>query len=312
MTDSTRGDALARSCHEILAAFIADPVRNTLGPDTTEPAWEDYLLGFAAGDDPLFEDLKHHAAPEHWTPAEAFAAAHGDGRGGRLGEGSAPAEGPAPGDATTPAELTVVSWAVCQTAATKAANRRETRMPSEPWARARIYGQEGNRALHLVMVDGLRAAGVEAVAPSLLPAWTEFDPETEAWRSAWSERHVAYVAGLGTFGLSGGLITRKGQAVRFGSVVMKAVIPATPRPYDDPHAYCLFYSPDGCTECVERCPTGSVDPRGRDKLACFNLLRRSADYVKESYGFDGYGCGLCQTGVPCESGIPAGLGVEEG
>jgi epoxyqueuosine reductase len=306
MTAPPRGEALARLCHEVLAAFIADPVRNTLGPGTTAPAWEDYLLAFAAGDDPLFEDLKRHAAPGHWTPAEAFAAGQSERQGGAQDDGAAPA------DDAAPAELTVVSWAVCQTEATRAANRLETRMPSEPWARARSYGQEGNRALHQVMLDAFRDAGVEAVAPSLLPSWTELDPETDAWRSTWSERHAAYVAGLGTFGLSGGLITRKGQAVRFGSVVIKAVVPATPRPYDDPHAYCLFYSPDGCTECVDRCPAGSVDARGRNKLACFDLLRRSADHVKESYGFDGYGCGLCQTGVPCESGIPEGLAAPEG
>lgn len=29
-----------------------------------------------------------------------------------------------------------------------------------------------------------------------------------------------------------------------------------------------------------------------------------AEFVKKNYGLDGYGCGLCQTGVPCESGIP--------
>ena len=29
-----------------------------------------------------------------------------------------------------------------------------------------------------------------------------------------------------------------------------------------------------------------------------------AKYVKEAFGFEGYGCGLCQTGVPCESGLP--------
>ena len=30
--------------------------------------------------------------------------------------------------------------------------------------------------------------------------------------------------------------------------------------------------------------------------------------MKREYGFEGYGCGLCQTGVPCESGIPERLG----
>jgi hypothetical protein len=34
------------------------------------------------------------------------------------------------------------------------------------------------------------------------------------------------------------------------------------------------------------------------------------DYVKAHYGFDGYGCGSCQTKVPCESKIPTRQDVE--
>jgi hypothetical protein len=32
--------------------------------------------------------------------------------------------------------------------------------------------------------------------------------------------------------------------------------------------------------------------------------------VTSEYGFDGYGCGLCQTKVPCESKIPGRKDVE--
>jgi len=34
------------------------------------------------------------------------------------------------------------------------------------------------------------------------------------------------------------------------------------------------------------------------------------EYVKAHYHFDGYGCGLCQTGVPCESKIPTAKDVK--
>jgi epoxyqueuosine reductase QueG len=177
-------------------------------------------------------------------------------------------------------------------------------MPSEAWVRARVYGQEANRKLHLALLEALRAGGYESIAPALLPAWAEGGPGTNAWCSTWSERHVAYVAGLGTFGLSGGLITRKGKAVRFGSVVVDAIIPATPRAYANPFAYCLHLSGGVCAECADRCPAGSVRVEGRDKEACISHLNRCEEYVKRAYGFDGYGCGLCQTDVPCESRIP--------
>ena len=308
------GEALAQACEQILRDFVADPARNTMGPGTTEPAWDGFLLAFAAGNDPLFEELKVHVGPQHWTPAEAFASAVRSGVFSAVGESAAGggASGTAPGDLTAggvaPGDLTVISWALCQTEAAKAANRLETRMPSEPWARSRIFGQEGNARLHLAMLEGLRAHGYQAAAPSLLPAWAEADPHTNGWRSTWSERHVAYVAGLGTLSLSGGLITKRGQALRLGSVVVKAVIHATRRAYDGPFAYCLHYSGDGCEECAERCPTGSISAQGRDKQACASHLKPgSEEYVRTHYGFEGYGCGLCQTAVPCESAIPEGL-----
>jgi len=70
-------------------------------------------------------------------------------------------------------------------------------------------------------------------------------------------------------------------------------------------SYCLFFSKGICGRCIARCPVGALSEKGHDKLKCLQHLRpASADYVKEHYGFDGYGCGLCQTGVPCESKMP--------
>ena len=54
-----------------------------------------------------------------------------------------------------------------------------------------------------------------------------------------------------------------------------------------------------------RCPAGALGMDGHDKERCHAQLERSKAYVWERYGFDGYGCGLCQAGVPCEAGVPA-------
>jgi epoxyqueuosine reductase len=130
--------------------------------------------------------------------------------------------------------------------------------------------------------------------------------------STWSERHAAYASGLGTFGLCDGLITPVGKAVRLGSVVARIQIPPTQRPYSDHHAYCLFYgnrdSRTGghiCGKCMARCPVGAITEAGHDKVKCSeHTSHTTAEYVRAQYGFNGYGCGLCQTGVPCESKIP--------
>jgi hypothetical protein len=56
---------------------------------------------------------------------------------------------------------------------------------------------------------------------------------------------------------------------------------------------------------------GALSENGHDKIKCYNHLKPvTADYVKSEYGFDGYGCGLCQTKVPCESKIPTKQDVE--
>jgi epoxyqueuosine reductase len=274
---------------DFIRRYLEDPATNNLGEDFDEEAWGDFLVGYSSGADPLFHELKQHIGAFHWTPAEAFAMAH-------------------PEIVVAPEDLTVVCFALCQTEATKASNRPQTFYPSERWARSRIFGQACSRSLHLALVQALEAADHPAVAPFFHPKWSDQSSERFGRASNWSERHVAYISGLGTFGLSGGVITKKGQAVRFGSVVVLGRIPATPRLYSGPFAYCLYYANDTCGECADRCPSGSVSRDGRDKEACsYHLDHPVAEHVRAKFGFTGYGCGLCQTGVPCESGIPAPL-----
>jgi len=130
-------------------------------------------------------------------------------------------------------------------------------------------------------------------------------PLIESHVSNWSERHAAHAAGLCTFGLCGGLITARGKAMRAGSVVAKIEMEPTPRPYADHRAYCLFFAKGTCGKCIDRCPARAITEAGHDKEKCRHHLVRARRHVKKTYGFEGYGCGLCQVSVPCEAQIPA-------
>ncbi len=315
------GADLSRFVDRFIRDYLAVPENNNLGPGTEGKAWADVLVGFSSGADPLYEDLKEHVGPFHWTPLEAFALAgtvsrSDDAAGARPGAvtpgNGGPAGDPAGVDAPVTAEdLTVISWALCQSDEAKQSNSRETRYPSETWARARMFGQECNNALHVALIAALNDVGYKAAAPALLPEWSTQSSERFFMASTWSERHVAHVSGLGTFGLTGGLITERGQAVRFGSVVVRARIPATPRPYSGPFDYCLYLTRGLCARCAARCPVGSVREEGRDKEPCSHHLGPPMrDYVESHFGFKGYACGLCQTRVPCESRIPRPEDVE--
>ncbi len=267
--------------------FCAGP-ENTLQDSTHERAWDTPLVGIARGDDPLWQEYKEVVGPEHWTPAEVFARAF-------------------PGSACEPADLAVICWILPQTGRTKADNRQEITYPAERWARSRIFGEAFNTLLRKHIAETLTAHGYGAVAPHLSPGWAQVDSERYVFSSTWSERHAAYAAGLGTFGLCDGLITPVGKAMRVGSVVARIDLPATPRPYTHHRAYCSFYADGSCSECIGRCPVGAITQAGHDKRKCSEHLTHTRAFVRQHYGFEGYGCGLCQTGVPCESGIPEGL-----
>ena len=126
------------------------PENNHLGPGREGKAWADVLVGFSSGADPLYQDLKEHVGPFHWTPLEAFALSEAAQATDGEGAGSPAAASPVAAE-----DLTVVSWVPCQSDEAKRSNSRETRYPSETWARTRMFGQECNIALHRALVAAL-------------------------------------------------------------------------------------------------------------------------------------------------------------
>ena len=155
------------------------------------------------------------------------------------------------------------------------------------------------------MVEKLARAGINAVAPLLAPHWARYNEGPYQPCSNWSERHAAYAAGLGTFGLCDGLITPVGKAVRIGSVIAAMDITPTPRPYKDHHAYCLHFTEDICRKCIPRCPVKALSESGHDKKRCMQYTEQTMHkYIRREYGFDTYACGLCQSTVPCTDKIP--------
>lgn len=270
---------------EIIREFIDSSPLNTMEDGTGEPAWDQALVGFASGTDQLWQQYKEYVGAFHWTPWEVFNQHR-------------------PEENVSARQLTVISWVLPQRKQVRDANKKEKRFPAEEWARIRVYGEKFNMALRHYLVTYLDGKGHPAVAPMMASNWTIVKSARFSYASSWSERHAAHAAGLGTFGLCDGLITERGKAMRTGSVVAKLSIDPTPRPYTDHHAYCLFYTDGTCGRCIDRCPARAITAAGHDKEKCRQHLALSREHVRETYGFEGYGCGLCQVKVPCESLIP--------
>lgn len=232
------------------------------------------LVGVADAADPLYDKLKEEEVigPRHLSPGEWL-----------------------------PGARSVVSYFLPFGAAVREPNR-SAGMPAPEWIAARFAGEDFNNHLRRELATWLRELGAEAI----VPGHTE-RAKTVAWRANWSERHTAYLAGLGTFGLSKSMITRRGSAGRFGSVITTLALPATARAYSGPYAHCPWLGgAGGCGACIDRCPPGAIGPDGKDVATCANYL----DTVVKAVWAPRYGCGKCQTGVPCETAIPdSGMGA---
>jgi len=243
-------------------------------------------VGFSSGLDPLYDEYKSHIGNFYFTPLELFAESF-------------------PGKKYSAEDLTVVSWIIPSTAVTRKEHGAQKRYPSERWARTRDLGEKFNNAIRIQVVEQLKAAGVAGVAPLLAPHWARYSEGPYAPCSNWSERHAAYAAGLGTFGLCDGLITPVGKAVRIGSVIAAIQIPPSTRPYDDHHAYCLHFTENICRKCIPRCPIKALSQEGHDKPPCMKYVEHTMNkYIKKEYGLETYACGLCQCNVPCTDKIP--------
>ena len=243
--------------------------------------WDEPLVKFADGDDPIFAEYKTIIAPNHLTPHEALAKAYSK------------------SPENMPAHLSVISWILPTPEKTRKSNRSETLVPSRLWSHTRFYGEKFNDTLRKHVVEILTEMGYLTVAPVLQPYFEWFSNEKGRY-SNWSERHTAYVAGHGTFSFSDGFITERGIAHRCGSVVTNLVLPASPRIAKGPYSNCLFYIDGSCKDCIARCPAGAITEKGHDKVKCYAYIDEDISYLNEEYEVDKPGCGLCQVKVPCE------------
>jgi epoxyqueuosine reductase len=207
-----------------------------------------------------------------------------------------------------PHAKTVISIFLPFTEEVRRSNAGDMSRPSDEWLHGRIEGQVLTDKLCLFLKSRLLKAGYRCIIPCLDERFwaktglTNISPYRDntgepslSFTSNWSERHVAFVCGHGTFGLSRGLITRKGMAGRFGSIITDLPLSPDKRDYDGLYEYCSM-----CGACAKNCPVNAISmENGKDHKQCVAFLDKMAKRFKPRLG-----CGKCQINVPCESGRP--------
>lgn len=238
--------------------------------------YDEPIIGFASSEDPIFEEFQQpevigegFCLPKYWLPEAQ----------------------------------TVLSFFLPLSNEVRKANRKDPIWPASEWLHGRIEGQILVKNLCLYLQELFKDAGFSSCVPSLDERfWCNDQAELEkngvivpGFTSNWSERHIAYGCGLGTFGLSAGLITKKGIAGRFGSLITSMILLPDTRNYQHYDEYCTK-----CGACVHRCPVDAISlEQGKDHTLCGPFI----DKTKEMYA-PRYGCGKCQVAVPCEIQIP--------
>ena len=272
---------------EKIRSFLLEDESNKMSMDGSLIFEPDVLVGFVSGNDPIFEEYKRIIGKFHLTPVEAFAAYC---KKNNL-------------ECSTD-KISVVAFILPINKETKKKNFEHSKQwPSERWAHTRLFGEAANQKLHKFLVEELKKEGINAVAPAseLYMFKIHRKHEKGVWASTWSYRHIAFAAGLGSFGLSDGFINEKGIAMRCGSIIVDLELPsdAENRP-SNPYEYCSL-----CGDCISRCPVGAITFETRhDKQKCSEFVYGTIPYIKSNYGIDIYACGLCQVGVSCENNIP--------
>ncbi len=257
-----------------ITEYIKQFVEQYQARDSIATSYGEPLVGFADANHPYIQNLPQVISPTHELPQDVL-----------------------------PDAKTIIAYFVPFTKELAKSNRNGGTMASPEWARAYEETNALFAELNLQLIEFIEAKAGHA---GITPKATTFYQEKLI--SDWSQRHMAYAAGLGTFGVNNMLLTKRGCCGRFSTVITNLELEPD-APVDG--EYCLYKKNGSCGACMKHCPTGALTTEGYDRFKCYALCKENAKLYTEfgsSYtNEDGTGansvgsevCGKCITGSPC-------------
>ena len=217
------------------------------------------LVGFASSGNPLFKELQTLIGPDHRLPSDLL-----------------------------PGAQSVLSFFLPFTEGTVRRNQHGS-VTTREWAVAKMETDRSIQAVVEGLAHRLAPLGIHC---STNPALEAYDPARFMHR--WSQRHVAYICGLGNFGLNQLLITELGCAGRLGSLCIDAPVEPTPIHLDP---VCPYKIDGSCGVCVQKCPSKALGYGTIDKPTCSAWIN---DFTQAHFkGERAYrSCGKC-IALPC-------------
>jgi len=244
-----------------LANKIVDQIKLLVQDAATLTEYRTPLVGFASVQNPLFSKLKNIVGPQHILPTEMLSNAQ-----------------------------TVISFFIPFHESIVIANKKSSYVARE-WCIAYIETNHLIQNICEVIIQQLSSDGINGAYQKATHNFNQED-----LTAIWSHKSIAYIAGLGSFGLNNMLITSSGCAGRFGSIVVSALIPPTIRSSEN---YCLYFKTGKCLYCVNNCPSGALGIDFLDKKKCYSHLLNIDKQFPTLELCDA--CGKCAVG-PCAFG----------
>ena len=224
--------------------------------------WRAPIVRFADAEDPGFPELRQIVTPEHHLPQDFL-----------------------------PDAKNVMSWFL-PFLPEVGRNNLPGELSSPQWAQSYLVTNEmaawiNDRLVSFIQNEMGAAAAVPTDAGMI---------GTDNPRSRWSQRHVAYLAGQGTFGKNNMLISDAGSVGRYFSVVTTLDVKPD-RPIEEER--CLWKKNGSCGACMARCKAGALTEAGFDRFRC---LEQCLKNMERYPGADV--CGKCTVELPCSYEIP--------
>ncbi|MBU0757169.1 MAG: epoxyqueuosine reductase [Nanoarchaeota archaeon] len=239
--------------------FVTGFVKNYSTIKKTKTTWKKPLVAYADANDPIFKDLKQIISSDHLLPEDIL-----------------------------PAAKSVIAFFIPFDEKIPKSNVSGKNCSIE-WCYAYIETNQLIIDINDTLKDFLKQNGFDA---AVTPPTHNFDEERLI--SNWSHKHVAYIAGLGKFGVHQLLITEQGCCGRLGSIVTEVKVKATMRSNNE---FCLFRTKGICLACVNKCVNGALQKDSYDRHKCYEMCLEN-DRFHEKLGTTDI-CGKCSTIVPC-------------
>ncbi|MCL2006879.1 MAG: hypothetical protein FWG77_02220 [Treponema sp.] len=269
------GNALERD--RMIHAGIVDTIESTVLSGTMcqklwQNMWLDPIIKIIPAGNEKIGDFKKHVSPSHLMPEDIL-----------------------------PGAKSIISYFIPFHESIPNSNI-EGENASIEWAGAYVKTNK----LITIIADNIEAfMGEHGYKSGKLPATHNYNKEDLI--SNWSHRHIAYLAGIGTFGRNNMFITESGCCGRLGSIIIDYEFSEYEQ-VEEPRERCISKSGKTCDICISRCMVGaySAGAGGNytfDRHKCHEQCLKNGELYEKLGAADV--CGKCVVGLPCSTGEPA-------